>query len=469
VNRTVGPLDADFLSAFAFPAQGGGSRKRKRGSDDNEGLRNIETTLANSGALWARAEDFWQVVGWAFNCSIRHKKRWERWRQWLELMLEVLEDEWESKVDTCRGVVEDNGKHSESIEQDCLIVQYVIPLQGRQGRRRMMRAILADGGNKALNEFGEIFKDETKERKKENDGTAQTRKRMNLEEGDFGDFAVVDEDEALEEYDSSTVKTRQKVSAADSRRIEVSDETESHDGLVASVDQVVADEVLGGVDSVRLRLRLLALLLRVSRRVPDTFTDLEDLLDLYTESMRPLPLSSFSALIKALSAAFKLQISPVLFVTIPVLLANNLLPLIGSAALRYSIWEISQSHLEQYYLPFATSANSVVDSAKVSLLLEQLLLYMLDDLDITPELVAAVETGVNARSQKALGDARKKNKRTTGEEAEAREVLSLSAERLLAIVGVFKPSGPVLELSSSLSDLSELSSDEDGDETLKNL
>ncbi|KAK3080277.1 hypothetical protein LTS18_002664, partial [Coniosporium uncinatum] len=122
-----------------------------------------------------------------------------------------------------------------------------------------------------------------------------------------------------------------------------------------------------------------------------------------------------------------------------------------------------------YYLPFAASANSVIDSAKVSLLLEQLLLYMLDDLDITPELVAAVETGVHARSQKALGDARKKNKGTTGEEAEAREVLSLSAERLLAIVGVLKPSGPALELSSSLSDLSELSSDEDGDETLKDV
>jgi len=469
INSIVGPLNADFLSAFAFPAQGGGGRKRKRGSDDSEGLRNVETTLANSGALWTRAEDFWQVVGWTFNCSIRHKKRWERWRQWLELMLQVMEDEWDAKMDTCFGVVEDDGEHDESMVSDCLVVQYLIPLQGRQGRRRMMRAILADGGTKASNEFGEIFKDETKERKKQDEGVAQARKRMNLEEGEYGDFAVVDEDEILEEYDSSTIKTRHKGSAANNQHLEGSDETGDDHDSVAMKDEGARDEILGGVHSVRLRLRLLALLLRVSCRVPDTFTNMEDLLDLYTETMRPLPLSSFSALIRGLTTSSKGETTPDLIATVPALLANNLLPLLGSTALRFSIWNISQSHLEQHFLPFAASANSAVDSAKVSILLEHLLLLMLDELDITPQLLSAVETGVNARNQKAIGDARKKNKGTTGEEAEAREVLSGSAERLLAIVGVFESSGPEPEPSSSLSELLSLSSDEDGDETLTDL
>jgi hypothetical protein len=60
-----------------------------------------------------------------------------------------------------------------------------------------MRAILADGSEKAVNEFGEVFKNETKERKKE-PVALKARKPLNIDEDKWGDYDVrEDEDEVM--------------------------------------------------------------------------------------------------------------------------------------------------------------------------------------------------------------------------------------------------------------------------------
>lgn len=66
-----------------------------------------------------------------------------------------------------------------------------------------MAAILADGSHTSMNKFGEVWKNETKERKvKENDAPQD----INLEGGNFGDYdAVDDDDEVMDQEDDQLI------------------------------------------------------------------------------------------------------------------------------------------------------------------------------------------------------------------------------------------------------------------------
>ncbi len=67
-------------------------------------------------------------------------------------------------------------------------------------------------------------------------------------------------------------------------------------------------------------------------------------------------------------------------------------------------------NLERCFLPFAANTSSVEDNAKVSLLVETLfrLLATHGGIEYTPELMVAVEKGVNAREKKCKGTRKKK-------------------------------------------------------------
>lgn len=97
----------------------------------------------------------------------------------------------------------------------------------------------------------------------------------------------------------------------------------------------------------------------------------------------------------------------------------------------------SPAILERCFLPYA--ANTIVpeDNAKVSLLLEGLMRIIIMDgsESFSPNLLAVVQKGINAREAKA---ARKKTRgrptvTSDDPEAEARAVLELSGQRLLML------------------------------------
>lgn len=73
--------------------------------------------------------------------------------------------------------------------------------------------------------------------------------------------------------------------------------------------------------------------------------------------------------------------------------------------------ELSQIVLEQCYLPFAASAFTTIENAKVSILVESLLrmLWRLGGCEYTSSLQAAVEKGILARENRVRGDRRRKD------------------------------------------------------------
>ena len=410
--KHAGPVNGSFGDAFAFNSpshssrRGGGGRRRTTGegvnpaSESNEG---IGIDLANAGSLWARTEDFWQVVGWCFNCSILHKRRWERWNAWLKFMIELLEVDWEMR---------EHGEGDESREKS-LIMKYInseISTSGRQ--RKILRAIFADGRTKSVAEFGEIWQKETKELKK--DTEVKKAERIDIEADNYGDYMDDEEDEELE--DSSEDSSAAEEPASQSQ------------GSIPNV----ADG-LGGMDSINLRLRLLSLLSKVSAVLPNDFTDLNTLYDNFLDHIRALSIPTFF-----------LMISPTTLRVFAPAAASSLSQyilrsLIAASAPLPPNDTLSQDVLERSYLPYPANTSSIADNTRVSLCVETLL-RLLDHhvgLAWTPSLQEAAEAGIKARAAKAK---KKQNKRgTDGDGSCDGTWLAGSAERIKDVVGMTRP------------------------------
>lgn len=376
----------------------------------------IENDLAESDAIWARAEDLWQVIGWAFNCSVLHKKRWTRWSLWLDYMVDVLQKDWEA-----RGIEFGEGGTSDEDEDDprekSMIVRYLNPDDEIAGReRKLVRAVFADGGPKAAGEFTEVWRNETKERKKGAD-LEKIEAKINIETDDYGDYMEEDKDSDLEDVERDPDDAYQfRLNESDS---------------IASLPDLA--NPLGGIDSIHLRLRILSLLSTVSAVLPDSFTSLATLYDLYLEHILPLPLPTFFLLISPSSlrhfhpgAASSLT-------------QYILCSMIASSAPLPTKDDLTQEVLEESYLPFAANTGSIADNAKVSLCVETLLRLLSLHLGLawTPTLQDAVEKGIDARENKAKRSGRKAARGTGGENE--REWLVGSANRIRSVIQMAKP------------------------------
>ena len=370
-------------------------------------IETIEGELANAGSLWAQAENFWQVVGWSFNCSILYKRRWERWRAWLTYMLDMLEADWEVRE---RMTIDDALETS-------LIVRYMDSRRAIAGReRRIVRGIFADGRTKSIAEFGEVWKNETKELKKDTD-VRKIETKIDIEADNFGDY-VEDENQAdLEDSASESVTS-------------ASDTNNNHTDLFPDVSGF-----LGGMDSIHLRVRLLALLSKVAYYVPESFTDINTLYDLYVEHIRVLPIPAF----------FLLMSPPTLRHFAPeaanALTQYILRSMIAASAPSPEKDDLSQDTLEIYYLPFAANTNSIIDNTKVSLCVEALLRLLVIHTEVglawTPCLHEAAETGVKARFDKAK---KKQTKRASDGDVRCDGTwLEASAERIRAVIAMARP------------------------------
>ncbi|KAL8720522.1 MAG: hypothetical protein Q9225_002644, partial [Loekoesia sp. 1 TL-2023] len=185
VLSLVGPLNGNLRDAFAFStvetsSRRGAARRRTTGDDASltkDDLDSINTELANAGSVWAKAQDFWHVVGWAFNCSVLHKRRWERWHLWLEYMIDVLDKDWALRA----HLHIENEYSDDDPREGSIIVQYLSAGDtiARQ-ERRILRAVFADGSPRSTAEFPEIWRNETKERKKEAD-IKKTESKLDIE------------------------------------------------------------------------------------------------------------------------------------------------------------------------------------------------------------------------------------------------------------------------------------------------
>lgn len=161
VLQTLGPVNANFAEAFAFhSSRSRGRIGRMRGDCDpaeEDVAGTIYAVFANDNSLFSQVQDIWQVVGWALNCSVLWRSRWLKWKLFLEFYLDVLEEYLKIEPSTDRPSSE-TADFASSFQ-----------LNGAQ-TRTALRAVFASGNGKSTNEFGEVFKDETKTRKVDTGG-----------------------------------------------------------------------------------------------------------------------------------------------------------------------------------------------------------------------------------------------------------------------------------------------------------
>lgn len=266
LNCLVGPSASNFHSAFAFTSSSSprsGRRRVRVDADDSPASYDehyrLRVSLANDASIWSSADDLWCVVGWAFNCSVRHPSRWDRWKLWLNLILDILEDDLEACIIASKAVPQDQAALETILSSSLLATYLSVASDSRTGKRRVMRAILADGGSKSMAEFGEIWKNETKEIKRPSGHGEDERRQLDLREGQFGDYMDLDED--LDDIDEQLPSTCVSSKRRSVRRRTTSDTVGSGSDEDSLPEERYGKGDFGGTESILLRQRFMTLVL----------------------------------------------------------------------------------------------------------------------------------------------------------------------------------------------------------------
>ncbi|WZH44740.1 uncharacterized protein QYS62_005767 [Fusarium acuminatum] len=425
----VGPINADFRTAFQFSSTPRWGRRWDQNAQGNDSdMSDVESNgdderlrgqLANESSIWNRGQDFWSTLGWAFNCSVLYPKRWRYWKVWLDLMLDVLEADWMERERRDKEAQQANGPESElprTARSDSIIVMYMDQQNGRQnGAKGFMKALFADGSEISSSAYREVFDKEPRGPRKQ----SKKRKReqvLDLENDKFGDYY----DEESMSSGVSEPPTPQK--PKDTRKLGTAG---AHaPGLVESVD-------------VRLRLFKLLSAVTWSLRKP---IELHRLYEEYTASLKLLPLPMFS-----LFACQRPNVLlPEAHITITKELFDLLLPNSYKNPSKVDPEGDAQGcltlpMLEQCFVPHPANTVALEDNAKLSLVVEDAiqLLWACGLMVYSEKLEAAVEKGIIARETKA-------KKRRTGKmksdetDVLAQDILANSAERIRVLLEVLK-------------------------------
>ncbi|RFN45672.1 hypothetical protein FIE12Z_10047 [Fusarium flagelliforme] len=429
ILRLVGPVNADFRTAFQFISESRWARRSDQNTHENDSDMSdadsngdderLKGKLSNDGSIWSRGQDFWSTIGWAFNCSTLYPARWSYWRAWLDFMLEVLEADWDERERRDKEAQQANGPDSEmprTSRNESIIIMYMNQQNGRQnGARGYIKALFADGSEISSSAYREVFDKEPRGPRKQ----SKKRKReqiLDLENDKFGDYF---DDESMSSGISEP-PTPQK--PKDSRK-------QGTAGAHAS----------GFVESVNLRLRLFRLLSAVTWSLQKP-GDLNRLYEEYCASLKLLPLPMFSL--------FACQRPNVLVsearITITKEMFDLLLP--SSYKLPSKVDKEGEARgaltlpmLEQCYVIHPANTVALEENAKLSLVVEDAiqLLWACDLMEYSEDFEAAVEKGIAARETKA-------KKRRTGKmksdetDVIAQEILTNSGERIRFLLEALK-------------------------------
>lgn len=432
----VGPVNARLRDAFLFRSEG---TRRRRSSDDFHRCgfeldeEPIRGKMAGGGSVWTRGQDFWRVLGWAFNCSALYPHRWRWWRPWLEYVVDVLEADYKERKRLDEESAGKNQHCEYALLQESLLFAYIMPKSSRSSPvKPVMSALFADGSSSSTSIYKEVFKNETKVASK---ATKKRKRGLDLDKDNFGDY---DDDSSTGGSEPPTPEHRRT-----SARM---------------VDDVVPWASSSLMETVPLRLRLFALVSKVSKtfetkrtalmprqlsRAVDDVPDkcnikVSDLYVKFVDKVAYLPLTAFSRLIAALHN--HLDVRSVVAI-LQVLMPYLMLPAapdprnVDPEATDHN--SVSPLILEKCYLPFAY--KGVENNAKLSIVNETLLRIVWTEgngcLKWTPSLQEAVEKGVKARLNKSAP--RKNSRKDDGDDA-AREMLRSSGNRLLALADLLK-------------------------------
>ncbi|TFB04787.1 hypothetical protein CCMA1212_002927 [Trichoderma ghanense] len=439
VLAVVGPLHADFRTAFQFRSvprwHRRAARHTGRGSDsemsdgDSDGSQDfLRGKIANEDSVWAKGQDFWSIVGWAFHCCSLMPHRWRYWKAWLEFMLDVLEADWAERERRDQEDYEANGRAGDEPtiwRAGSMMVMYMKQEDGRHsGDKAIIKALFAYNGSVSSSSFREIFDKEHKGPSKR----GRKRKReavLDLANNQFGDY--FDEDESISSGVSEPPTPQKQRTRTDSSGVSA-----------------------GMVESVHLRLRLFKLLSAAThalssqreRRGRREQPELDKLYEDFAAGIKVLPLDIFALFVSQRSN----PLLPETHVTLTKELFRQLLP--SSYKDPYKVdpereaeGSLTMPMLEHCYSCHPANTISLEDNAKLSLVVESAiqLLWRFDYVEYTKSFAAAVETGIEARAKKAQ-ITRTGRTRADASDSHALNVLNASAERIRVLLEVLKAS-----------------------------
>ncbi|ORY59246.1 uncharacterized protein BCR38DRAFT_66921 [Pseudomassariella vexata] len=428
--QTVGPINGRFKDAFHFVSRW--SRHETPSSDsgrelieDTQGETQLNGKYAKE-SVWRRGQEFFNVVGWAFNCSVLYPNRWAYWKQWLEFMCDVLETDLHERhrldVEAHRrdGVFEGKCKFLQL--EDSILNSYMMQRTGRSGRLKwFIKAIFADGGQSSNSLFQEVWHKEHKGKSRNTAMNKRKREKVNIEKGQYGAWL---DDDSIYSSQASEPPTPQKKGS----------------GSLKYDMQTLSPPF---VESIALRQRLFALISYLCNYLPRPPVALPDLYEHYAVALKAQPLPIFTAFISSTACTSSLLASSQVSILQNLLedfMPTTAVPPFKVDAERYDLNGTSPAILERCFLPNAASTIAPDDNAKVSLLLEELLqlIWMIGAEKFSDGLRSIVRKGVDAREAKArrkyaTGSGRSgRGRGGNGDDAdvEARSVLSWSGKRL---------------------------------------
>lgn len=161
--RVVKPSDLPLAEAWKFKmqrqtlARGHRSARRHAGnspdgySESGSGDEETNCALAGSEGLFAQVNDLWEAVGWAFTCSVMHKRRWEWYLLLLKVFLDAFESDWRTRVE-------------DGTFEDALIVK-MLPVGTENVQvQKILNAVFATGRSEKTT-YEEIWEDELDRRR----------------------------------------------------------------------------------------------------------------------------------------------------------------------------------------------------------------------------------------------------------------------------------------------------------------
>ena len=102
--RILGPSHPLLAAGLAFGAENLERRAKKVKpaeaviSDEDELEKGLtRSVFAHGKSVVNKNKDFWGLIGWIFNCSVAHKRRWNAWLPWLRWLVQLLESDWEER------------------------------------------------------------------------------------------------------------------------------------------------------------------------------------------------------------------------------------------------------------------------------------------------------------------------------------------------------------------------------------
>ncbi|KAI0406641.1 hypothetical protein F4802DRAFT_606077 [Xylaria palmicola] len=380
-----GPLNAGFKESVLFGASATpdleSDAAQSGGLDaDERGLVRLYPRHGND-SVWQRGRDFFSVVGWAFNCSSLYPGRWQWWSRWLGFMLDLLEKDLELRY----SLDMENGSDDCPLLQESILASYITQRSGRTADAVMWitKALFADGDTPSTSVFQEVWHREHKG-KSQRAVNKRKREKVNVDRGEYGGYL---DDESVHSSQASEPPTPQK------NRVQ---------SLAAGED--VLDTAY--VETIPLRQRLFSLVSYLCYNLGNVSPiEFSNLYQKFEQRVKELPLPLFASFVNSSTSALRIDqqiemLQGVLFLFMP--------PSAPSPRkvdrVRFEQGGISPAILERCFLPYPANTIEVEDNAKMSLLLENLLMIVWrhgeEGEEFTARLVPAVKKGVEARREK---------------------------------------------------------------------